>query len=227
MGRTVAIIPARGGSKGLPGKNWRDFCGKPLVRWSVEQALAAETVDEVIVSSDSVDVYDAVQGMSVTWRQRPLALAGDTVATAPVLIDVLESLDPKPDAVVLLQPTSPLRLPGDIDNCVRRLDTGFNSLLSVYKSHHFIYRHIGSEVLKPENHNPKRWPRRQEMNQYSSNGSIYTMRPAGLQREQTMLFDTIGFYEMPEYTAHQIDSEFDWDMVEWIMKTKILEGVGV
>ena len=122
----LAVVPARGGSKGIPGKNLVEVCGRPLVAWSVAAGLAASTVDRVVVSTDDADIAAAgrAAGAEVPFL-RPESLAGDLVADLPVFQHVLERLAAdegyEPDLVVQLRPTSPVRPAGLIDDGVGRL----------------------------------------------------------------------------------------------------------
>lgn len=120
----LAIIPARGGSKGIPRKNIRPCAGKPLLVWSIEAALASRYVREsgmVVVSSDDAEILATATRAGVIAQERPARLATDEAATDPVLAYVVRNVSFRPDLVVLLQPTVPVRKPGLIDACVDRL----------------------------------------------------------------------------------------------------------
>ena len=106
---TVAIIPARGGSKRLPGKNIRMLAGKPLIAWSIEASLACPLVDRTIVSTDDEAIAKVALEFGAELHDRPADLATDQAGTLPVLQDVVQGLETQPDHVVLLQPTSPFR----------------------------------------------------------------------------------------------------------------------
>jgi hypothetical protein len=120
----LAIIPARGGSKGVPGKNIRELAGKPLIAYSIEAALESEHVDHVVVSTEDEQIAAAAREWGSEVVPRPPELATDTAPTDPVLehaVTYLEQLDGyRADLIVLLQPTSPLRPPGLIDACIER-----------------------------------------------------------------------------------------------------------
>lgn len=113
----LAVIPARAGSKGLPGKNIRPLMGKPLLAWSVEAALAASCVDQVVVSTDGADIAEVARHAGAEVLARPAELAGDEATTIAVLGHVAEHF-PDADPLIVLQPTSPLRDPGLIDDCM-------------------------------------------------------------------------------------------------------------
>ena len=132
----IAIIPARGGSKGIPGKNIMDFCGKPLLAWSILQAKAAKTVKQVYVSSDDRTILDVAVSFGALPIIRPAEFATDTATSEQVLhhaIGEIEQTTNKAiDLVVFLQATSPLRTPEDIDSAVNTLcDEEADSLFSM------------------------------------------------------------------------------------------------
>lgn len=116
----LAVIVARGGSKGLPGKNLRPLGGKPMLAWSIAAAQASRHIDRLILSSDDSEIVEAARafGCEVPFL-RPAALASDHVAAGPVLVHAIDSLDARYDWLVLLQATSPLRLGSDIDDCLQ------------------------------------------------------------------------------------------------------------
>lgn len=124
--KVVAIIPARGGSKRVPRKNLRNLGGRALISWSIQAALEAETVTRVVVSTDDDEIASVSQGWGAEVVKRPPELATDSARIEEALIHVFghrpgKPAIPPPDLVVTLQPTSPIRRPGLIDECVRRL----------------------------------------------------------------------------------------------------------
>jgi CMP-N,N'-diacetyllegionaminic acid synthase len=130
----VGLIPARGGSKGIPRKNLSPLAGKPLIAWTLEAASASETLTSVVVSTDSAEIAEVVSGVRVL--QRPADLAGDDTPMRAVIDHALTELG-TPDVLVLLQPTSPLRRGEHIDEAVRLLlDSGADSVVSVVEVPH-------------------------------------------------------------------------------------------
>jgi CMP-N,N'-diacetyllegionaminic acid synthase len=134
----LAIIPARGGSKGVPGKNIRPLAGKPLLAWSIEAALASR-VGRIVVSSDSTEILEVATRYGAEPLERPAELATDDAPTDEVLVHALVALGVDgyhPDLVVLLQPTVPVRRAGLIEECTwRLLETHADSLLTAYPLH--------------------------------------------------------------------------------------------
>ena len=137
---TLGIIPARGGSKRIPGKNKLDFCGKPLIAWMLEAASSATRLDVLAVNSDDDEILEIVErfaGGKITTIKRPASLAGDTSKAIEYVHHTLEALKKDFDAVVILQPTSPLTLPEDIDGTISLLlNSGADSAVSVAKLDH-------------------------------------------------------------------------------------------
>lgn len=224
-GRTIAIIPARGGSKGVPRKNLRLLAGKPLIVHSIEQAVAASRVDDVLVSTDDEEIGTLAgrHGAQVIWR--PAELASDTASSEVALEHAIAEFGSKIpqeiQSVVFLQCTSPLRLPSDIDEAVATMENdGADSLLSVCCNHRFLWRQ-GSHGAEPINYDHRNRPRRQDMTpQYIENGSIYVFRPWVLTKYRNRLGGRIAMHIMEEHTSVEIDTEFDFSTVEAILRSK-------
>lgn len=138
--RVLAVIPARGGSKRVPRKNLRSLGGRTLVSWSIQAGLEAKLVNRVVVSTEDEEIAHVAQGWGAEIVWRPPELATDEALTDPVLVHAL-SQDAAADAVVLLQPTVPLRPPGLVDRCIARLaETGAGAVHTVEPApHHFVW----------------------------------------------------------------------------------------
>ncbi len=215
---TIAIIPAKGQSKGLPGKNKRLMHGKPLFLWSVEQALEAN-LDRVYVSTDDQEIEELAQkvGAMSLWRPSKLCQDNTSIETVVDYHIGLNFIAQKDDIVVILQSTSPCRTSKDINLSIRMLHVGprfhgYDSVLSVCPSHRFLW---GS--AKPINYDFCKRPDRREMRQYVENGSIYAcLCTLPFQR----LYGRIGLYLMDYWSQFEIDSQEDWDLVEFAMIKK-------
>lgn len=227
----LCIIPARGGSKGIPRKNLQCLAGKPLIAWSIEAARESDSVTRVTVSTDDREIASVAQAWGAETIDRPSDLAGDTAPSESSLLHALEYLEGteryKADLVVFLQATSPYRLPTDIDGAVNMLLTGkYDSVFSAY-AEHFIGRwHVGGNgKAQPLNFNPSNRPRRQDRDiEYLENGSIYVFKPDILQAHGVRMGGRIGIYPMPTERSWQIDTTEDLSFLGKLMSPASPEG---
>ena len=219
--KVACCIPARGGSKGIPGKNLVDLNGKPLLYYTIEQAQGANLIDIIMVSSDDERILGAAEGMGAKVVERPAQLSGDFAPSEWALVHALKTAVKnwnKLDAVVMLQCTSPVRSSQQIDAAIRLvLEGGFDSVLSVVERHQFVWQVGNSGVAQSMSYNPiAQRPRRQDCTQYVENGSIYVTKPHIL-AQGTRLGGKIGLFKMPPESGYEIDSPSDLKLVEWIM----------
>ena len=143
----VAIIPARGGSKGIPKKNLIDFCGKPLLAWSIIQAQMAPQIENVYVSSDSDEILECAQKYNAIGIKRPCDIAGDTATSEAAIIHACEQIG-NVSTIVFLQPTSPLRKPDDVSKAIATFEEGrFDSLFSSCELHDFLIWEMTQKVF--------------------------------------------------------------------------------
>ena len=223
----LAIIPARGGSKGVPRKNIREVGGKPLIAWTIEEAKKSQYIDRLILSSEDAEIIAVAMqwGCEVPFA-RPLELAKDNTPGIEPIIHALETLQEKYDYVVLLQPTSPLRTVGDIDNCLEFIITqGSMSCVSVTepdKSPYWMYNMAGNgHVLEPLLPQDKEAARRQELPVvYALNGAVYVNSCQQLIRDSKFVGEgTIG-YVMPKERSIDIDTEWDFQLLNYILSER-------
>lgn len=222
--KIIAIIPARGGSKGLPGKNKKLLLGKPLIVYSIEAALKSN-VSTVVVSSDDDDIIKIAQGFNIKAIKRPEHLATDFTPTIEVVHHVLDSLNESFDAVMILQPTSPLRRAEHINNAILLFaaDPDADSLVSVMKVPH----KFSLESVMKQNENyispviaDKMVLRRQDKTTlWARNGAaIYITR---MNRIREYIFGgKILALEMSKSDSIDIDDSEDWIMAESILHFK-------
>jgi len=230
-GKTVlAIIPARGGSKGVPRKNIRDVAGKPLIAWTLEEAAKSEYIDRIVVSTDDQEIADtAVQWGGEVPFLRPAELArDDTPGIAPV-IHMLSTIRPTYDLVILLQPTSPLRAVADIDGAIALLvDQNAKACVSVVepdKSPYWMYSLNNSGHLKPLLKGD--YVRRQDIPPvYALNGAVYVADVNWLLFEQTFVNNETLAYVMPQERSIDIDTEMDLMFVNQLVTNSINSRVG-
>ncbi len=232
-GRQVAaLIPARGGSKGIPRKNLRLFLGQPLVVHSIAAARAARLVNSVVVSTDDDEIAAVAAAAGASVLRRPAALAGDEASTESAIAHFLRATQgreaeaapcPVPDLLVLLQPTSPLRPAGAVDAALERLLAGgFDSLLSVAPTHRFFWRLEESGEARAEYdylHRPRRQDLRPEEIRYVETGSIYVFTRAHFERVGNRLGGKIGHVIHSEPFAPEIDTPTDWAALETIARS--------
>lgn len=218
---TLAIIPARGGSKGIPGKNIKPFMGKPLVAHSIAHAMSASSVTHTVVSTDDAAIARVARDCGAMVIDRPADLSGDAASSESALTHAIEALRAAHglsfERIVFLQATSPLRREGEVDAAVSLLEAEkADSLVSVCASHDFLWTsRPGLSLGEPVNYDPLRRPRRQDMApQFRENGSLYVFSAAGYEKHRCRLFGRIALHEMPAMMSLQIDSPEDWIMLE-------------
>jgi len=225
----IAIIPARGGSKGLPGKNVRMLCGRPLIGWSIMAGLNSGYVDEVTVTTDSEDIAGVAReyGAAVPFL-RPTELAADDSPTVDAVTHALEfyksSLGKEYDYVVLLEPTSPLRDKGDIDRMMEKLvdnESEYDSIVSIGKvnEHPSIMKKIVGNTIQPYCEELNMTTRRQDNPAaYFPYGVAYIVKTTALLAEKTFYTRRSTYYEILRYQNYEIDDLYDFLAVENIMK---------
>ncbi len=219
----LALITARGGSKGLPGKNIRDLGGKPLIAWTIETARRSRYVDRLILSSEDEKIIEKAKklGCEVPFV-RPSHLSKDGSTTIDVIKHALSTLPERYDYLVLLQPTSPLRLPEDIDNCLElchdQKAPAAVSVTEVDQNPGWMYKvgkdHRMTAVIPDE----PRVSRRQELPQiYILNGAVFIARVDWISKEADFLSPETVAYLMPMNRSVDIDTEIDLDWANFLL----------
>ncbi len=222
---TIAIIPARGGSKGVPRKNVCPLADKPLIAHSILDAKESKFTDQVYVSTDNLEIAEVSRQYGAEIIHRPEKLAGDTASSESALIHALseiEKTDISPELIVFLQCTSPIRTGTDIDNAIAKLRSeNADSLLSVSPSHRFLWEEVDG-VAKSINYDYRDRPRRQDMQpQYVENGSIYIFKPWVLKKFGNRLGGKISLFVMSETASWEIDSALDFEIAESLIKKQV------
>ncbi|WP_322923964.1 acylneuraminate cytidylyltransferase family protein [Paenibacillus campi] len=222
----LAIIPARGGSKGIPRKNIKDFAGKPLIVWTIEEARKSKYITRLIVSSDDDEIIAVAQqyGCEAPFK-RPQQLAEDHTSGMLPVLHALQMLDHKYDYVMLLQPTSPLRTTQDIDNCIEYImDTDSSFVVSVSetsKSPYWMYTLDEQKMMQkliPTANTPG--IRQQLSKTYALNGALYIGKSELFQLHQTFLTSETKGFIMPYERSFDIDSPLDFWICEQLKQQK-------
>ena len=223
----TALIPARGGSKRLPRKNAKLFCGKPLISWSIEVAKASKFVDQIVVSTDDLEIKEVSEkyGAKVPFL-RPEFLSNDTASSFDVIKHAIQflNIEGKNHIVVLLQPTSPLRTVEELDQALKLLiERSASGVVSVSEAEHsplwsnvLPENFIMSDFIRPE----VQGKRSQDLPKfYRLNGSIYIYETKKLLERNSIFYDeTVFAYETSQNTSIDIDTELDFFIAETLMK---------
>lgn len=225
--RVLGVVTARGGSKGIPGKNVRPLGGKPLLAWTAEAALAARRLSRVVLTTDDEKIAEVGRacGLEVPFL-RPAGLARDDTPTLPVLqhaVAELERAGDRFDAVCLLQPTSPFRRPGDIDVCIELLESaGLDAVVSVLPvppehNPHWVYFRDGEGLLRLATGEEQPIPRRQELPPaFHRDGAVYVTRRDVLMEGNSLYGKRLGGFLVNSRSVN-LDTPEDWERAEGLV----------
>ena len=215
MIKNVALIPLRGGSKGIPKKNIKLIAGKPLCAWVLESAVECNLINKVYVSTDSEEIAQVVDSLNLGVKiiMRPPALASDSASTESVMLHFAENIDF--DVLTTIQATSPLLTSIHLENAIKQFtDNHLESLVSAVR----IKRFFWNDDNTPINYQPENRPRRQDFKgTLMENGAFYLTSRAVLEQYKCRLGGNIGVFEMPEETMLEIDEPDDWNAVEKLL----------
>ena len=219
--KILGVIPARGGSKGIPQKNIKNFNGKPLISWTIETALSCPLVNETIVSTDNLIIADVAKscGASVPFI-RPDELANDTTSGIEPVLHAIQQL-PEYDWILLLQPTSPLRTPDDIRGIINLVkDKNASSAVSVSEAINHPYWTYTLDDGKLINlcKNETKLLRQDLPRAYNLNGALYLVSRNFLETKRTLIDESTLAYVMPRHRSVDIDDMDDWDFAEYLIK---------
>lgn len=226
----LAIIPARGGSKGIPRKNILPLAGRPLIAHNLLQLRHSRYVNRVVVSTDDPEIAAVSQQYGAEVILRPVEISGDQASSEAALLHVLKSLQAaegyEPDLVAFLQCTSPLTLAEDIDGTIQALlDQEADSALAVTPFHYFLWRQDPDGGAAGINHNKSFRPLRQEREpQYLETGAVYVMRTPGFRQARHRFFGKTAMYIMPPERRLEIDDPVDFEVAEVRIRAQAAAG---
>lgn len=228
----LAIVTARGGSKGVPRKNLRNLAGKPLLVWSIEAAASAQHAMRVLVSTDDPEIAAAgrLAGAEVPFL-RPADLADDCATSESAVIHALDWLyqheNYSPDLIVLLQPTSPFRTPQDIDTALKvQASTDADAVVSVAEIYRPVQwlRKIDAQGRMTEAVSAESISRRQDAEKlYQLNGAVYVIKTDALRKGNSIYPDDSLAYVMPAERSLDIDNELDFLIADLLMQHQLKE----
>jgi CMP-N-acetylneuraminic acid synthetase len=206
----LGIIPARGGSKGIPRKNIKLIAGKPLIAWTIEAAKRSKLMDRFVVSTEDPEIAAIARQYGAEVMVRPPELATDTATTISVLQHILETV--KADTVVILQPTSPVRDPDLIDRCIRKFQaSGADNLGTGFICKFMAYGDYTA--------------RRQELKGFFyDDGNVYVVK-SGLIKQGKLHGKMMETLEIDRESNVEIDDEFDFWLAEQVLLKRIKEGI--
>jgi len=205
-----ALCLARGGSKGIPGKNIRPIGGKPLLCWCMDSSVTSNVFSRVFVSTDSSEIAEICTTAGYEVHDRDPATATDGASSESGIQDFFKA-HPECDVCCLLQATSPMTAASHIKDAYQHfVATGADSLVTVVKMHRFIWNVDDAGVATPVNYNPVQRPRRQDWNgELMENGAFYIFKRASFEASGSRLSGKITAYEMPLETFTEIDEPED------------------
>jgi N-acylneuraminate cytidylyltransferase len=222
----IAFIPVRCGSKSIPFKNIKEFCGKPLVYWNLEALQDSSNIDEIYVATDCKEIKDIVNSFNfskVKVYDRDTKNANDTASTESVMLEFIDKKNfNDKDLFFLVQATSPLTQTKDFDEALKKLKKDkSDSLLTCIRTKRFIWNNDGTAL----NYDYLNRPRRQDFDgMLMENGAFYINSIQNIIKEQNRLSGKISIYEMEEHTAIEIDEEDDWHIAEKFMYKYVLNN---
>lgn len=221
----LGIIPARGGSKGIPRKNLVSIKGKPLIAYTIGESLKSKYLDKIVVSTEDDEITQVSQNYGAETIKRPTELSGDSVFTEDVLLDAANQLKIKEnyfaDIIVVLQPTSPLRTAYDIDQAITIYNkNNCDAVVSVSKTKHpphWIYKLDNNNKMSKFISTREIRRRQDSPNLFQLNGAIFVTNISHLQNTRKIISDNTIAYIMPEERSIDIDSYFDLKITEFLL----------
>lgn len=224
MTSCLAVIPARGGSKGIPGKNLRPVGGRPLLGRAIDAALGAGAIDRVVVSTDDAAIARTARECGAEVVERPADLSGDTASSEAAVLHCLDALrstgQPDPELVMLIQCTSPLTTAADLDGAIATLRAaGADSCFTAVPFHHFLWETAADGSAVGINHSGSKRQRRQDLApQLLENGAAYVMRTAAFRAAGDRFCGQVVAHVMPAERCLEIDEPADLVVAEALVR---------
>jgi len=216
----ICIIPARGGSKGIPRKNLKKFSGKPLMFYAVQSAKKSRYISDVYISTEDPDIKKTALSFKAKVIDRPKKLAGDFVTSEDVIIHALKEIALTKDLLktdcLFVQATSPLSLPSDFDRLIECLWKGYDS--AAFYSEDYGHFFGIDDMKKARIPRQKRQPKKREA------GNAWAFSALRFLKNKKRLFGKIGLVKINEPRQLEIDSMLDFKIIEYIMKKKLSKG---
>ena len=226
--QALYLIPARGGSKGIPHKNIKELCGRPLIQYSIDIARKLTTDDNICVSTDDVEIKNVAEslGLKVPFM-RPDYLASDTATSSDVIVHAINFYKEKGveyDVVVLLQPTSPFRRVDDVKGCLELYDDSLDMVTSVKESYvSAVLCHEDEKGYLVDTLSNGATRRQDAAKYYEYNGAVYVINAKAVIEKGLGGFNKIRKYVMPEINSLDIDVMTDWYIAESLLEKKLIE----
>lgn len=232
MMNTVAIIPARGGSKGIPRKNLIDFCGHPLIAWSIATARRCRAIDGVFVSTDSDEIAAVARRYGANIVIRPAEISGDRASSESAVLhacsEIARTNRCRPDRVVFMQATSPLRESGELDGALAKFEQeNLDSLFSASQPEDMLFWKKTSSGFESINYDHRSRKRRQDMAEEEvllvETGSFYVSRVSLMEATQNRLGGRIGTWPVAFWKSFEVDSLDGLELCAMLMRQHGLE----
>lgn len=219
--KILVLITARKGSQRIKDKNIKDFCGKPLIFWTINEAKKINFEKDIYVTSNCLKVKNIAADNKVNFIKRPERISGNIIMPDSALLHAYKKINKKYNYIIFLQPTSPLREKSDIENALQTIiKEKADSLLSANIDHSFLWKKKKNFFL-PINYDYLKRPRSQDIDFYRENGSIYIFKPNILLKNKVRLGGKISIYKMSSWKNIDIDTPEQFRTAENIFKKKI------
>jgi len=224
----LCIIPARGGSKGIPLKNIINILGKPLLGYSLDAVKSSRYISRIVVSTDHSEIAKIAKDNGAEVITRPAEISGDLSSSEAALLHVMDSLKQsenyQPDLIVFLQCTSPLTLTEDIDGTIEKLiHENADSALAVTSFHYYLWGNNETGAIGINHDKSKRLMRQENKKQFLETGAVYVMKSKGFLENKHRFFGKTVMHEMPEERCFEIDEPVDLVIAEQMLKFQVID----